>query len=464
MSAPRNNDVIQKIKALFRTSRDKALSINQVNDELRDILKNRDNAQFNGQSVATLWTILINYGYGYTNKNAAANHPIPDDIWRELLKATAEHTNNINLDELKNILSIFNRMNIWQNADSEFANFRKSFITVIDHYFPKLNINQTLRTLMNFGYQWADLPKAMQNDVHHDIGYLIDDQNAKELLDQLWICAGLCIPHDEIADEDMTGIIKQLTIMINKNIQIIKDQPCVDLSGHSPWSIATTTLRQIKQVCLYFQFPLAPDLEKALNDVLNNCIQTELAIANSEKQYRTFQDSVMKVVKKIAKEYDIVYKEEAAPLHYKPVDIYFPEKGKILELNGPLHYNLHGSLRPSDLLNKNIHEKNGYQVECLKQSDWKSSHDKYQLISEQFQFLGLIDQLKTESNVDADNNNSQTAVKKNVNDNKQEDKSNYEDNSFVTFQSRRDRNKEKSTNTKSPNLPKSTNVYGKKGH
>lgn len=413
MADSRNHDVIQRLATLYRESKTQKLSLDKVDDELRWILTNRHLApNFNGQSINNLWTILINYNYGYkthrVNPTTTANlmHPIAKDIWLELLAATMKEMNNITKDELKNLFSIFHRMNIWQNIDSEFEKLRDEIIHRVNYLFETLDITLTLRVLMNLGCQWYDLLKPMRTDVINKVLQLNEQNKSQELLDLLWICVSLGMPNDIFYSQEKALIAEKLQEIVVVKLDVLEKSPSIGTEGSS-WVNTTSALRQMQQIRLYFQLPIDTDCGDKLDQALESIIKTELSL--SSKNYATFQDSVLRVIKKISKEYGVEYIEEATPLHVKPVDVYFPQHKIILELNGPHHYNLHGLIRPNDIRNKNIYEVNGYQVVSIKQSEWNLEKDKYQFILNMLHSLGIVSEEK--SDIRKDNNNDNKANK-----------------------------------------------------
>lgn len=400
MYQKREYNVIQRLTKLYRLSKSYDISTTpheQVNKEIRWILQNRyQTVQFNGQSVANLWTILLNFNYGYkkSKRNSITKIEkikIPDDIWQELLVATAEQVRNITAKELINILSVFSQMNVWKNANNDFANFILKFLIAIELNIAKVNTVKTLRTMANLGFCWETFWPELKGKLLTEISQAVKVLDTSEIANLMWSCSMLGLSWEELDKKTQITILDKIPKIIEDNIQIIHENPTRNLTVRTKWNEATTILRQLQQARLYFNWSLKSSCVVKLDSVLSDLISKELQDQSHNPMLMIFQNNVTKIIREIAKKNDISYEAEGTPLNFKPVDIYFTGKKIILEIHGDdIHYNNHGMLRPKDAMNKRIYEKHGYQVICIKQSEWKSAANKYDFVLAKLQSVSLV--------------------------------------------------------------------------
>jgi len=371
--------------------------------QLNWILKNRQqSAIFNGQSVANLWFILLNLDYGCQRRKQAKE--IPKEILHELINATIEKADSLKSNELMHILNGLVAMRIWRLADANFTSCRSALLSAIEKHFSGLDFPKTTLNMANLGIQWKSFPDKLKNHFSSKILSHLDllttealentslFDYGRQLVDLLWSCAILGAPTEAVS-QTHTILLLAIIKIIERDTRIMLENPERSMTERSPWLNAVSELQKIQQVRFYFKLKLPSHIEDSLNAALKKYR------AEQERHPLTFQSSVTRLVGNFAKIYGFTYETEASPLELKPVDIYFPENRVILEINGPLHYNVAGEPRPQDILNKRLFEMYEFSVIYLKQSDWinASSHpDKQALVFNTLEKANLIPAPKKE--------------------------------------------------------------------
>ena len=286
---------------------------------------------FNAQEIANSLLALDQMGLRWSN--------FDDALQADLLDSVSNNVESFNAQEISNTLLALDQMGLrWSDFDVDLKADLLDSVRRNVESFNAQNIVNSLLAIDQMGLRWSHLDAGLQASLINSVSSNAGKFNAQEISNTLLALSRLRINNDDILEN-----------LINKIIML-----------HSLSSI------EVNQVLLALTWIKAYQGKSFID--LEGRLEPDYEVRDS----RLHQDVI-----RIINECNIpVEKEKRMGVKgVISVDCYIPSKNLVIEVHGPYHYSLDGSLNVKSEKQSELVKKLGFKYQLVSYKDWNELKD-----------------------------------------------------------------------------------------
>ena len=298
--------------------------------DLMDSLR-RNVESFNAQDIANSLLALDQMGLKWVN--------FPDGLQDKLMESVRRNVGKFNAQGIANTLLALDQIGLrWRNFDPGLqADLKNSVRGML-----KVNaqdIANSLLALDQMGLRWRNFGAGLQADLMNSVSNNVKHFNAQNIANSLLALSRLRINNDEILElliNQVRGLDSFLPIEVSQIllsltwIKAYQGKAFIDLEGRFD------PVNEITDSRLH-------------QDVIRSIKEMQLSLLKKEKRM-----GVKGVI---------------------IVDCYIPDINLVIEVHGPLHYSLDGSLNVKSEKQAELIKKLGFQYQVISYKDWDELKD-----------------------------------------------------------------------------------------